>query len=478
MGINKTVRAAIVVSLMSGLYASQTLAAGFALIENSASGMGNAFAGGAAIADDASTVWFNPAGMTRLKGEQITVAGHIISPKADFTDVGSVFSATTPITGGTALNGSDDDGGATALVPNFYYVTQLDGEAWFGLGITVPFGLSTEYDEDWIGRYHATTSEVHSININPSFAFKYNDKLAVGLGLSLQYITAKLENKIDSAITCLGVVQSAQIAGGADLPTAQAAAGAACLPGGAGLIPGTAAQDSSQSLEGNNWNIGWNVGLLYDLDSASRVGLSYRSSMDANLEGDVDFTVNPAFQSVIDGLGPLSTFLSDTSVQAGIELPAQMSVSYVRDVDAKLTVMADITWTEWSNFDALVIKFDNLMQPTSTQPENWEDSYRYAIGASYKVDDKIIVRAGVAIDETPIPDATDRTARIPGNDRTWISLGFGYKIDENTSVDVGYSHLMVDDTEIDNTIPLSGQQLIGEYSADVDILSIQGNYKF
>jgi len=466
MGINKTVRAAIAVSLMSGLYASQTLAAGFALIENSASGMGNAFAGGAAIADDASTVWFNPAGMTRLKGEQISVAGHIVSPSADFTDVDSKQSSGAP------LLGSDDDGGVSALIPNFYYVAQLDGEAWFGIGVTVPFGLSTEYDDEWIGRYHATKSEVSTLNINPSFAFKYNDKTSIGLGLSLQYVEATLENNIDSALTCIGVM----IAAGQTPGNAQAA----CVTG-AGLTPGDVSQDSAQSLNGDDWNIGWNIGVLYDLDKSSRLGVAYRSSMDSQLKGEVDFTVDPTFQGFLTANftgTPLEAFLTDTTVQAGIELPAQLSVSYVRDVNADLTVMADVTWTQWSNFDALVIKFDNLAQPTSTQPENWEDSYRYAIGANYQLDSKMTLRGGVAVDQTPVPSAEDRTARIPGNDRTWISLGLGYEIDKHTSIDVGYSHLIVKDTDINNEVPNSGQLLIGEYSADVDIISVQGNFKF
>jgi len=458
---------AVATVLASGFICSQATAAGFALIENSASGMGNAFAGGSAIADDASTVWFNPAGMSRLKGSQITVAGHVLSPTADFTNNGSNLG---PNAGGLPLTGPEDDGGVSAFVPNFYYVTELEGDAWFGLGVTVPFGLSTDYSDNWIGRYHATKSEVQAININPSFAFKYNSKLAVGVGLSVQYIEATLENRIDSALTCAGFQGN----------TGQNPND--CLHpsfGGTGtLIPGTESQDSSQALQADDWNIGWNIGLLYDLDDQSRLGFAYRSSMDANLSGDVNFTVDPDFQTIINNNPAAPLFLSDTGIDAGIELPAQISVSYVRDVNTELTLMADVTWTEWSNFNALVIKFDNLMQPTSTQPENWEDSYRYAIGASYKTTDKITLRAGLAYDETPVPSAEDRTARIPGDNRTWMSIGMGYVIDANTSIDVGYSHLKVDDTEVNNSIPLSGQQLIGSYDADVDILSVQGNFKF
>ncbi len=466
MKYKHSVRLAVAAAITGGFISSQASAAGFALIENSASGMGNAYAGAAAIAEDASTVWFNPAGMTRLNGTQIVVAGHIISPAADFTDTAS----TNAFGGG--LNGNADDGGVTALVPNFYYVTDIGGDARFGIGITVPFGLSTEYDDDWIGRYGATTSEVQAINFNPSFAYKHNDKVSVGLGLSLQYIEAKLENKIDSHMTCVGLR-------GQFLSEDALTASGNCT--GLGLTgPANADQDSAQSLEGDNWNWGWNIGVLYEIDDASRLGIAYRSSMDANLEGDVDFTVDPTLQGFIDaafGGSPLESYLTDTGVKAGIELPSQISVSYYRDISDEIAIMADITWTEWSNFDALVVKFDNLAQPTSTTPENWDDSFRFSIGANYKMDEKTTLRVGVAHDQTPIPSPEDRTARIPGDDRTWLSLGFGYDLDAETRIDVGYSHLFVGDTEINNTDAFN-HTLVGEYEADVDILSVQGTFKF
>ncbi len=473
---NHSVRIAVAAALASGFISTQVSAAGFALIENSASGMGNAYAGASAVAEDASTVWFNPAGMTRLKGSQIAVAGHIILPDAKFNDNGS---AQSPAAGGIPLSGDTDDGGASAFVPNFYYVTELGGNAWFGVGVTVPFGLSTDYSDGWLGRYHATLSEVSTININPSFAFKHDDKLSIGLGLSFQYIEAKLENRIDSTLTCAGIQQ---------VIDAQSPGAGAAVDCSGTTFPGDASIDSAQSLEGDDWNWGWNLGMLYEIDSSSRVGVSYRSSIDANLEGDVDFTLDPSLQTALASFTnppfagtsaqAFAAFLSDTGVKAGIELPSQISVSYYRDVSEDFAILADITWTEWSNFDALVIKFDNLVQPTSTQPENWEDSFRFAIGANYRMDDSTLLRFGVAHDQTPIPNAEDRTARIPGDDRTWLSLGATFDLDAETSIDVGFSHLIVGDAEINNSVPGSGQTLTGEFDADVNILSVQGNFKF
>jgi long-chain fatty acid transport protein len=161
-----------------------------------------------------------------------------------------------------------------------------------------------------------------------------------------------------------------------------------------------------------------------------------------------------------------------------VELPETISVSYYRDVDSKLAVMADITWTKWSNFDALNIVFDNPVQGESNIPENWDNSWRYAIGVNYKPDNTMIYRAGIAYDETPIPTAEDRTPRIPGNDRTWLSLGLGYVISADMSIDVGYAHLFVDDTPVNNTDASFGHTVTGSYEAEVDILSVQGNFKF
>jgi len=462
----------ITATIASGFSAS-TQAAGFALIENSASGMGNAFAGGSAIAEDASTVWFNPAGMTRLSGSQIIVAGHIVSPSADYTDTGSTIN---PSLGGGALTGTNDDGGESGFVPNFYYTTELGNDSYFGVGVSVPFGLSTEYDSGWVGRYTATKSEVHAININPSFASKVTDKLSIGFGLNIQYIEATLSNKLDSGAICTDI----QLLGVSNPTPAQVGAAiAACAV--AGLPIATQAVDSSQSLTADDISTGWNFGLLYDLDTDSRLGLAYRSSIKHKVEGDVDFQMNATLAGIISGLPatpfPLNTLFSDTNLTAGLELPESLSVSYFRDVDSKLSVMADITWTKWRNFEEIIIVFDSV-QPSSTIPEDWQNNYRFSLGASYKADDKLTYRAGIALDQTPIKSPELRTPRIPGNDRTWLSVGIGYNISSDMSIDVGYSHLLVDDTDINNTDASFGHTITGTYEADVDILSAQANFKF
>ncbi|MFW2373875.1 MAG: OmpP1/FadL family transporter [Gammaproteobacteria bacterium] len=457
----KGLSAAIALAVVSSGVTSQVQASGFALIENSASGMGNAFAGGSAIADDASTVYFNPAGMTRLSGSQIIVAGHFISTAADYTDTGSTTNPLLP-GGGGSLPGSNDDGGTSSLVPNFYYVTELGNDSFFGIGITVPFGLATEYDDGWVGRYTAVDSEVQTININPSFAARATDKLSVGFGLSIQYIEATLSNQLDSAAICLKATASV------DLTTCNTLMGTTATLASEPL-------DSSQSLSGDDWSIGWNIGVLYDLDEKSRLGVAYRSSVKQDLEGEVDFTQSAALTNFLTAV--VSPLFVDTGITASIELPETLSASYYRDVNDKLALMADITWTRWSNFDELVINFDNS-QPTATIPENWDDSYRFALGINYRQDSSMIYRAGIAYDQTPIPSAEDRTPRIPGDNRTWLSFGLGYNFSADMSMDIGYSHLFVSDTDINNTDASFEHTVTGTYEADVNILSAQLNFNF
>ena len=448
---------------------TQLHAAGFAIIEHSASGMGNAFAGAAAIADDASTTWFNPAGLTRLTRPQLVLSGHVISPVADFTDKGS--NVNPALTGGVvpgSLSGANDDGGKLAFVPNLYYSSPFRDNMTFGLAVNAPYGLETEYDDDWVGRYHGLKSAVITLNINPSIGWKVNDRVAIGGGVSIQYVKAELTSAIDSAALCLKLANGdpAQIAN--------------C--GAAGLsTPSNAADDSKAELESDNWDVGFNLGALFTISDRTRVGLAYRSKITHDTSGTADFTVNPKLQPFIDGanaqLAPFGkAVLKDSDIDATVSLPASFSISGAHQLNDRILLLADITWTGWSSFDELRIKYDSG-QDDSVTDESWDDVLRYSIGLNYKMDDKLTLRTGLAFDEEPIPDPQHRTPRIPGNDRTWVSVGAGYQWRDNARLDFGYSHLFVDDTPIDHTDD-NGYALRGVYEASVDIVSAQLTWNF
>jgi long-chain fatty acid transport protein len=434
-------------------FSSTSLASGFALIEQSASQMGNAFAGGAAYANDASTIYFNPAGMTRLPA-QLVGALHYVQPSAKFdgsattANFGPPFAPPQTVTGG---NGGD--AGQPGFVPNLYMTAPLGNGLFAGLGINAPFGLSTEYDDDWKGRYHAIESELKTVNINPSIAYRVNRQWSFGAGFNLQYISAKLTQAIDQGSLCAPTQTQLAALG---VPNADPALCAGQVPQGS---------DAFAKLEADNWAGGYNFGILYQPSYSTRVGFSYRSKIQQQVTGD------GRFSGTIPQFSNFGIFVN-TDVRADVNLPQTASLSVWHDYNDRWSVMADATWTGWDNFDELRIQYDSF-QPDTVVDENWNDVWRYAVGVNYRYNSKWTFRAGTAYDQTPIPDAEHRTARIPGEDRTWLSLGFGYKFNPSLGVDVGYSHLFVlDDAKINNTDSNAGN-LNGKYDAAVDILSAQ-----
>ena len=378
-------------------------AAGFALIEQNASGLGNAYAGQAAAATDASTIFFNPAGMTMLPDRQLVLAGHLIKPQAEFTGTSTI--------GG----GDGGDAGGLALVPNAYYAFRLTPDVYLGIGMNAPFGLKTEYDPTWAGRTQAIKSELKTVNLNPSIAWKASDALSLGAGVSLQYAEATL--------------------------TSASAAG---------LV----------TIKGDDYSWGFNLGALWQLSEATRIGLAYRSEVDHTLEGTVPFSGLPANN------GPVT---ADTT------LPDSASLSLFHKLNDRWDLMADVSWTGWSDFYELRIVRTNGALVGLTE-EKWDDSYRYSVGVNYRLNDKLTLRGGLAFDETPVSD-TYRTARIPDQDRTWIAFGAQYRLSPKSMLDVGYAHLFVKDARINKT-ETGPVTLTGTYDASVDILSAQLTLNF
>jgi len=413
MKTRMTLLLAVVALSLSG----QAYAAGFALIEQSVKGLGTAYSGGAAVAEDATTIFFNPAGMSRLEGTQATAGLHVIMPSAKFTQTSS--SVPVALGGGIPQSGGDGgEGGEVAVVPNFYFSAKAGANCNYGIGVNTPFGMATEYDENWVGRFHGIESNLMTININPSASYKINDNLSLGFGFSAQYLDVTLSQ--ESVL-------------------------------GAGV-------SSYTEMTGDSWGYGYNFGALYEFNDDTRVGASYRSSVFHSLEGDMDIRLSG----------------SSVPITAKITLPASAQVSVYHRINDKFDVMADVMWTDWSVFEDLTVQL-----PTSTNvtEENWKDNMRYSLGGTYHASEALTLRAGVAFDETPIPD-NYRTPRIPGNDRTWVAFGAGYTF-ESMSFDFGYAHLFVADGTINlvDTTNTRGD-LSGSFDNSVDIISAEMSYKF
>jgi long-chain fatty acid transport protein len=235
------------------------------------------------------------------------------------------------------------------------------------------------------------------------------------------------------------------------------------------------AADGEAKVTGTDWSWGFNLGAMLNLSEHTRVGFAYRSTIKQDLEGRAEFRVPANFQALLDKGIPLFT---NTDAYAGVDLPENISISLYHAFNDQWAILADATWTKWSRFDELRIDYGNPMQPATVQPEEWDDSWRYSLGAIYRPNTTWTFRIGWALDETPIPGTSERTPRIPGNDRTWVALGVGYQLSKSMMVDVAYSHLFVDDTRIDALDHSTGHQLVGEYNSDVDIVSAQLKWNF
>lgn len=398
----------------------QAGASGFQLMEQNASGLGNAYAGQAAAAENASTIFFNPAGMTRLQGRQISGAINLIRPSSEFSNSGtSTAPAALPSPGG---NGGDS--GSWAAVPNMYMSWQLDPQWWVGVGVSVPFGLGIEYDAGWFGRFQVRKAEIKTIDINPSVAYKLSDAVSIGGGLSFQRAEVTIERSAFVGI------------------------------------------ETPSKLKLENDSFGFNLGAMFNLSPATRIGLAYRSSIKHDLEGTA--TVNGV------GSAPISTTA---------KLPDTLAWGISHQLDPKWQLLSDITLTQWSKIKQIPITTTaaSALGPAGrvldTFAFEFKDTFRIGVGANYRMRDDFMLKLGVAYDKSPVTDQ-HRTATLPDNDRTWLAIGGKYIASKQLTLDFGYSYIMVKDASINSTKALQGS-VVGNYSdPSVHIISAQATYSF
>jgi long-chain fatty acid transport protein len=423
--IGKKLMALAVAAALGGL-ASSAVAGGFAIGTQSGSGTGNAYAGGAAAAEDASVAWYNPALMTLLPGKQAAAALHVLKTSFKYSDSGS-----TGVFAGQPA-GDGGDGGDWAFVPDAFFTMAINPKWSFGLALNVPFGLKTQYDTPWRGQLTAIKSEIKTVNINPSIAYKVSDTFSVGVGVSAQYLDAELTN-------CANVPCSVE-----------------------------------SKLKANDWGYGGNLGIFVQATPNLRIGAQYRSAIKYTLEGDVSFS----------GAG----VPNNGNIKADLKVPESFSLSLFHKLSQHWELMVDTTWTGWSSLQQLnVIRTSTAASgaaagSTLTQlPFQWDDTWRHSVGANYKWSNETKIRFGVAYDQTPTND-TYRTPRLPDEDRTWVALGVQYKPSKTGILDIGYAHEFIKDAKVN--VPVPGQTtcvagcLTGKFENKADIFSIQYSQSF
>ncbi|WP_194266166.1 long-chain fatty acid transporter FadL [Enterobacter sp. C6] len=402
---NKTALA-VAVALVS----TSAWSAGFQLNEFSSSGLGRAYSGEGAIADDAGNASRNPA-LIMMFDRPTFSAGAI------FVDPGVDISGRSPT--GASLNA--DNIAPTAWVPNLHFVAPINDQFGWGASVTSNYGLATEFSDNYAAGAFGGKTDLETLNLNLSGAYRLDSHWSFGVGFDAVYAKAKIERYAGD----LGKV----VAGSGALPPALAR-----------QVAGIPADTQIAYLKGDEWGFGWNAGILYELDKNNRYGFTYRSEVKIDFDGDYKSSLPSAYNQILGNFGlPMGTNGSTTGGSLSLHLPEMWELSGYNKVAPQWAIHYSLTYTSWSQFQELKAtnsKGDTLFY----KDESFRDAYRIALGTTYYMDDNWTFRTGIAFDDSPVP-ADKRSISIPDQDRFWLSAGATYAFNKDASVDAGISYM-------------------------------------
>lgn len=406
----------LIIFIICGGLSLTAAAGGFQLFEENVTNLGNAYAGMSAEANDASTEFFNPAGMTRLDNGQVVASGTYIDvyTRTNVQSATSTISAPPIFDVESVVGTTESHPTPGAMVPSFHFVYPFDHKWALGFGVNAPFGLETEYPSDSIVRYLATRSEVQVIDLGPSLAYQFTPQFSLGAGLDSQWMSATFNQSI------------------------------------ANLDGGTAGNFLN---DGSDWAWGWHAGALYQFDECTRVGLAYHSRVKHDLKGDALLDL----ENIV--IGPVS--LADRlpgKFTASATLPDYGDISLYHQFNPEWAFLGDVEFTHWSLIKTLTVNYsgdiannDTIEINSAQLPFDFRNTWRVSAGVNFMPSDRWTLRTGVAYDESPVPNASARTFRLPDTNRYWVAFGAQYIINRAFTVDAGYSHLFVNKTSINNT---------------------------
>ncbi|HDS9457491.1 TPA: long-chain fatty acid transporter FadL [Enterobacter asburiae] len=402
---NKTALA-VAVAIVS----TSAWSAGFQLNEFSSSGLGRAYSGEGAIADDAGNASRNPA-LIMMFDRPTFSAGAI------FVDPGVDISGRSPT--GASLNA--DNIAPTAWVPNLHFVAPINDQFGWGASVTSNYGLATEFGDNYAAGAFGGKTDLETLNLNLSGAYRLDNHWSFGVGFDAVYAKAKIERYAGD----LGKI----VAGSGALP-----------PPLAQQVAGIPADTQIAYLKGDEWGFGWNAGILYELDKNNRYGFTYRSEVKIDFDGDYKSSLPSAYNQILGNFGlPMGTNGSTTGGSLSLHLPEMWELSGYNKVAPQWAIHYSLTYTSWSQFQELKAtnsKGDTLFY----KDESFRDAYRIALGTTYYMDDNWTFRTGIAFDDSPVP-ADKRSISIPDQDRFWLSAGATYAFNKDASVDAGISYM-------------------------------------
>ncbi|MHC8346699.1 OmpP1/FadL family transporter [Pseudomonas sp. RT6P73] len=408
----------------------QLFASGFALNEQSISGMGVGFAGRSSSAEDASTVYGNPAGMARLDGQQITGGVALLNASTHISQVSGSSSGT-----------NKGDMVPLTAVPFGFYTNKLDDQWAVGFGVYAPFGLVADYEKSFQGNAFGSKSAVKVVTFQPTVSYAFNDKVSIGFGPTINRITGTLESDIN-------------------------------LP-----IPGTGSNNIK--IEGSDTALGFNAGLLVQATDTTRVGLTYHSSVKYQLDGHTEVSKGTNVPASV-----LNNGRYDASLK--IDTPESWDLSVTQDLNDAWTLYAGTTWTRWSRLKDITVNnagvspLNGALAPkllgVIQEEQNWHDTWAYAVGTSYRVNKQWVLRTGLTLDQAPTNN-TDRSPRMPTGDRTIFSLGASYDVLPNLTVDAAYAYLKEESVKVKRSNSL-GQTYGAKFANSANGFGLGATYRF
>lgn len=473
------VHASFSLALLGGLMivSGAVQAGAFMTPTTNAAGWGRAFGGGSLFKNDPSAAYNNPAAMAFIDKSisQFTLnyANIDIKYKGNAYDYsGRPTAATTldPNTFEATYNTRTSNGGQAgfeAWVPTGFMVIPINDRLSFGLSQVVPMGARTSYDDDWKGRDFAVDTKIETVGLTGSLSFKVNDRFSVGAGAILQHTSGFVSQNVD----LYAAASQSPDFGGVEFAAGQ---------GGALM-----------RVKVDNTSLGWFAGIAWKPTDQDTLGLNYHAKIKNKLEGKYNMYADPQSRlimttPVVDGktlvelaYPGLHLYPDGANASTQLDIPATASFDWVHQFSERWGVGFSATWTDWSSFKALTLKSEGAT--IVSIPYRYKDAWQYSFGTDYKLTDDLTVRTGVSFDQTPTPDAT-RDPRIPDGDRTFVSLGFGYKIRAvpGLSVDGAYSHQFVETVKLrtENVNRLGGATLDGKSEARGDVVSLSATYEF
>ncbi|MFV9683884.1 OmpP1/FadL family transporter [Pseudomonas sp. NY15367] len=503
----------VVVGSLLVLPVAQVQASGYHFGSQSVAAQGTAHANGAEAADP-STIFYNPAGLARLKGTQVTSGLTILLPDGDYEDKGSRDVFGNPVSGDAGEFLPD-----AAAAPNFYFSRQINDQVTIGLGIFTPFGAKLDYKEDWAGRYGIQSASLETVTFNPSISYRFNEHHSIGFGVSAQYIKsvqrgaadvkgasrqlagqfvdANYESTRNAADPILGPI----VGGIAGVPVPEEITSCGGVADRDGFVDCVASNfadnvegDGYFRVKGDDWGFGWNIGYMWEPTESTRFGVSYRSNIRHTLEGEtkwsfagvqgsvpspdtsleggftipiVDIYVPPtdALQELFDqgnwvnpGDFAATRLHPNSKAKTAIDTPEMLSFSAFHQLNDRVALMADLTFTRHSRLDEVRIGidqvagypyFNGVTEGDLSVKQDWKDTYKISLGMNYQYSDDLLLRTGVAYDKSPVNSTQLRHPAFPDADRYWLSFGANYKVTRDTSLDFAYSYVQFSSGKMD-----------------------------